>query len=78
LAARRCGPRNWTWLHEGEIDFAVHCVKDVETIRPDWLTIPAILPREDVRDCLIGAPALPACPKAPGWAPAPRAARRRR
>ena len=61
------GKALWTkeldqWLHDGEIDFAVHCLKDVETIRPDFLTIAAILPREDVRDCLIGADSLEALP----------------
>ena len=39
----------------GEIDFAVHSAKDVETIRPEEITIAAVLPREDVRDVLIGA-----------------------
>jgi len=38
-----------------EIDFAVHSMKDVETIRPDTIVIAAMLPRADVRDCLIGA-----------------------
>jgi hydroxymethylbilane synthase len=55
------GKALWTkeldqWLHDGEIDFAVHCLKDMETIRPAFLTIAAILPREDVRDCLITGP----------------------
>jgi hydroxymethylbilane synthase len=59
------GKALWTkeldqWLHEGEIDFAVHSLKDVETLRPDWLTIAAILPREDVRDALVGAPSITA------------------
>jgi hydroxymethylbilane synthase len=59
------GKALWTkeldqWLHDGDIDIAVHCVKDMETIRPDFLTIAAILPREDVRDCLIGAPGIDA------------------
>ncbi len=53
------GKALWTkeldaWLHEGLIDAAVHSMKDVETLRPDWLTIAAILPREDVRDVLVG------------------------
>ncbi|WBH15555.1 hydroxymethylbilane synthase [Sphingomonas radiodurans] len=39
----------------GEIDCAVHSMKDVETIRPAAITIAAMLPREDVRDRLIGA-----------------------
>ncbi|NBC37466.1 hydroxymethylbilane synthase [Novosphingobium sp. FSY-8] len=54
------GKALWTkeldgWLYHGEIDLAVHSCKDVETIRPDWLTIAAFLPREDVRDALVGA-----------------------
>ncbi len=42
-------------LMQGEIDFSVHSMKDVETIRPDELVIAAMLPRADVRDRLIGA-----------------------
>lgn len=42
-------------LADREIDFAVHSMKDVETIRPDAITIAAMLPRADVRDRLIGA-----------------------
>lgn len=54
------GKALWTreldiWLAEGTIDAAVHSMKDVETLRPDSLTIAAILPRADVRDVLIGA-----------------------
>ena len=40
-------------LLAGEIDFAVHSAKDVETLRPPGLVIAAVLPREDVRDVLI-------------------------
>ncbi len=40
----------------GEIDFSVHSMKDVETLRPASLEIVAMLQRADVRDCLIGAP----------------------
>ena len=52
------GKALWTkeldaWLIHGEIDFAVHSLKDVETLRPPELVIAAVLPREDVRDCLI-------------------------
>ena len=47
-----------TWLLAGEIDLAVHSLKDVETLRPAEITIAAVLPREDVRDCLIGAKSL--------------------
>ena len=42
-------------LDDGRIDFAVHSMKDVETIRPDAIVIAAMLPRADVRDRLIGA-----------------------
>jgi hydroxymethylbilane synthase len=61
------GKALWTkeldqWLYEGAIDFAVHSLKDVETLRPDFLTIAAILPREDVRDCLVGAASIAALP----------------
>src|SRR5690606_27886091 len=46
------GKALWTreldgWLHEARIDAAVHSLKDVETLRPDWLTIAAVLPRAD-------------------------------
>ena len=52
------GKALWTkeldaWLLAGEIDFAVHSAKDVETLRPAELTFAAVLPREDVRDVLI-------------------------
>lgn len=40
-------------LLRAEIDLAVHSMKDVETHLPEGLTIPAMLPREDVRDVLI-------------------------
>lgn len=54
------GKALWTkeldaWLLSGEIDIAVHSLKDVETIRPAEIAIGAILPREDVRDVLVGA-----------------------
>lgn len=42
-------------LFDGEIDFAVHSMKDVETVRPEALELMAMLPRADVRDRLIGA-----------------------
>ena len=52
------GKALWTkeldqWLHEGRIDAAVHSLKDVETLRPEWLDIAAVLPRADKRDRLI-------------------------
>jgi hydroxymethylbilane synthase len=42
-------------LLDGAIDFAVHSMKDVETVRPSAIRIAAMLPRADVRDRLIGA-----------------------
>ena len=41
-------------LIEGRTDASVHSMKDVETIRPDTLTLAAMLERADVRDRLIG------------------------
>src|SRR6218665_3543743 len=62
------GKALWTkeldaWLLEGKIDFAVHSAKDVETIRPAGIAIAAILPREDVRDVLVGAASIAALPQ---------------
>lgn len=62
------GKALWTkeldaWLADGEIDFAVHSAKDVETIRPESFAIGAVLPREDVRDVLIGAESIRALPR---------------
>jgi len=42
-------------LVDGDIDFAVHSMKDVETVRPKMFRIAAMLPRADVRDVLLGA-----------------------
>ena len=44
----------------GEIDIAVHSMKDVETIRPESIVIAAMLERADVRDRLVGADSLAA------------------
>lgn len=62
------GKALWTkeldaWLAEGDIDFSVHSMKDVETLRPDPFCIAAILPRADVRDVLVGAASIAAIPK---------------
>lgn len=45
-------------LMDGQIDIAVHSMKDVETVRADIFDISAMLPRADVRDRLIGAASL--------------------
>jgi hydroxymethylbilane synthase len=52
-------------LLDGDIDLAVHSMKDVETIRPAEIAIAAIPPRADVRDRLIGAESLAALPANP-------------
>jgi hydroxymethylbilane synthase len=49
-------------LFAGEIDIAVHSMKDVETIRPADLSLAAFLPRADVRDRLIGAESIATLP----------------
>lgn len=51
-------------LLSGSIDFAVHSMKDVETIRPAEIAIAAMLPRADVRDRIVGVPSIEAL--APG------------
>jgi len=61
------GKALWTkeldvWLLEGEIDFAVHSAKDVETLRPAGIAIAAVLPRADVRDVLVGVDSLEGLP----------------
>ena len=62
------GKALWTreldaWLAEGRIDGAVHSLKDVETLRPPKLALPAILPRADKRDRLLGAASIAALPQ---------------
>jgi len=42
-------------LLEGEVDFCVHSMKDVESVRPSEIHIAAVRPRGDVRDRIIGA-----------------------
>lgn len=74
------GKALWTkeldgWLHEGAIDFAVHSMKDVETIRPQAFVIAAMLERGDVRDRLVGAASIEALP--PGARVGTSAPRRR-
>lgn len=50
-------------LLAGDIEAAVHSMKDVETQRPAGITIAATLPRADVRDRLIGAETIDALPQ---------------
>ena len=42
-------------LIEGEVDFCVHSMKDVESVRPKEIHIAAVRPRGDVRDRIVGA-----------------------
>jgi hydroxymethylbilane synthase len=42
-------------LMDGDIDFAVHSMKDVEVVRPKEIRLAAIRPRTRVHDVLIGA-----------------------
>jgi hydroxymethylbilane synthase len=42
-------------LIEGEVDFCVHSMKDVDSIRPQEIHIAAVRPRGDVRDRIVGA-----------------------
>ena len=43
-------------LLDGEIDLAVHSMKDVPTLLPDGLIISAVTEREDIRDVFISHP----------------------
>lgn len=62
-------------LLNGAIDFSVHSMKDVETIRPDTLSLVAMLERADVRDRIVGATSIDAL--APGARVGTSAPRRR-
>lgn len=42
-------------LLEGQVDFCVHSMKDVESVRPRDIHIAAVRPRGDVRDRIVGA-----------------------
>lgn len=62
------GKALWTreldrWLIDGEIDAAVHSLKDVETLRPDAITIAAVPPRADKADVLLGAQTITGLPQ---------------
>jgi hydroxymethylbilane synthase len=52
-------------LSSGELDLAVHSSKDMPTKLPDGLYLSAFLPREDVRDAVVGrtAPTLQELPQ---------------
>ena len=50
-------------LLAGETHCSVHSMKDVESERPETLSIAAMLPRADVRDRLIGAASIAALPQ---------------
>jgi hydroxymethylbilane synthase len=47
-------------LLAGELNFCVHSMKDVESVRPKEIHIAAVRPRGDVRDRLIGAESIDA------------------
>jgi len=46
-----------------EVDFCVHSMKDVESVRPKEIHIAAVRPRGDVRDRIIGADSIDALKK---------------
>ena len=46
-----------------EVDFCVHSMKDVESVRPPEIHLAAMRPRGDVRDRLIGAASIDALPR---------------
>ena len=47
-------------LLDGEVDFCVHSMKDVESVRPKEIHVAAVRPRGDVRDRIIGAESIDA------------------
>jgi hydroxymethylbilane synthase len=47
-------------LIDGEIDCAVHSMKDVETVRPAAIVLGAVLARADVRDRIVGSESIAA------------------
>src|SRR4029078_5495366 len=62
-------------LLEGEVDFCVHSMKDVESERPKEIHIAAVRPRGDVRDRIVGAEAVEKLkPGAPVGTSSPRRA----
>jgi hydroxymethylbilane synthase len=47
-------------LLEEQVDFCVHSMKDVESVRPKEIHIAAVRPRGDVRDRIVGAESIDA------------------
>ncbi|MES2120025.1 MAG: hydroxymethylbilane synthase [Pseudomonadota bacterium] len=47
-------------LLAGEVDFCVHSMKDVESVRPREIHVAAVRPRGDVRDRIIGGESIDA------------------
>src|SRR3569623_1581412 len=52
-----------TALLNGDVDFAVHSMKDVEVVRPEEIRLAAIRPRTHIQDKLIGAESVEALKK---------------
>src|SRR5215212_1973568 len=50
-------------LLNGDVDFCVHSMKDVESVRPKDIHIAAVRPRGDVRDRIIGAESIEKLPQ---------------
>ncbi len=61
-------------LADGRIDFAVHSLKDLETVLPPGIVLACTLEREDARDALILAPNLGTADPADPWACLPEGA----
>jgi hydroxymethylbilane synthase len=61
-------------LADGRIDFAVHSLKDLETVLPPGIVLACTLEREDARDALILAPGLGPADPADPWACLPQGA----
>jgi hydroxymethylbilane synthase len=62
-------------LLDGGIDIAVHSMKDMPVLQPAGLVLDCFLPREDVRDAVIGAASVAAIPE--GWVIGTSSLRRR-
>ena len=64
-------------LLAGDIDIAVHSMKDMPTVQPDGLILDCYLPREDVRDAFV-SPAFPSLEALPQGAKVGSSSLRRR